>query len=89
MTDTRGLELLTADEVAAILSISKNRAYELCRQGVLPTVRLGRQVRVDALELRRFIENGGKALPCCPQTEPPNANTCRDGYHEVREEMVE
>ena len=32
------------------------------REGILPLVRLGRQVRMDASALRSFILGGGKAL---------------------------
>ena len=40
-------QLLTMDEVAVILGVSRGRAYELGRHGILPVVRLGRQVRVE------------------------------------------
>jgi excisionase family DNA binding protein len=56
-------KLLTIAEVAAILSVTTARAYELARTGVLPTVRLGRQVRIDEGRLLDWINAGGAALP--------------------------
>jgi hypothetical protein len=35
----------------------------MIRRGILPGVRLGRQVRIDPEALAAFIETGGKALP--------------------------
>ena len=56
-------KLLDAPEVAEILNVSRARVYELVRQGVIPVVRLGRQVRVDPDRLRAWIAEGGQALP--------------------------
>lgn len=56
-------KLLTIDEVAGILNVKVARAYELARTGLLPTVRLGRQVRVEERRLIAWIEAGGAALP--------------------------
>ena len=55
-------ELLTADDVARMIRVSRARAYELMRRQILPTVRLGRQVRVSSLALRIFIQRGGVPL---------------------------
>lgn len=54
--------LLTLPEVATILGISKERCYSIAREGILPTVRIGRQIRVDNEQLYRWIDDGGKAL---------------------------
>ncbi|MBH0176776.1 MAG: helix-turn-helix domain-containing protein [Nitrospira sp.] len=48
-------ELLTMQEVAAKLKISKDKAYELVRQGVLPSVHVGRSVRVKPASLEAYI----------------------------------
>jgi len=55
-------KLLKVPEIAQILGVSTQRAYELIRLGLLPSVRLGRQIRVDPIELEKFIVNGGKEL---------------------------
>ena len=50
--------------LAKRLGVSKARAYEMARLGLLPgVVRLGRQVRVDMDKLEAWIDNGGQALP--------------------------
>ncbi|ELK43456.1 helix-turn-helix domain-containing protein [Brevibacillus agri] len=54
--------LLTMPEVAKILGISKERSYAIARDGLLPTVRIGRQIRVDQEQLNSWIQNGGQAL---------------------------
>lgn len=55
-------KLLTVPEVAPILRVSEARAYELARDGLLPVVRLGRQVRVDPDVLAEWIRQGGATL---------------------------
>lgn len=56
------MKLLTIPEVAEILSVSEARAYALAREGLMPVVRLGRQVRVDTEKLAEWIEEGGAGL---------------------------
>lgn len=55
------MRLLTAKEVAAILQVTPARVYELSRIKLLPTVRMGRQVRYDEDALREWIKTGGLA----------------------------
>ncbi|GMA49223.1 hypothetical protein GCM10025857_05800 [Alicyclobacillus contaminans] len=55
--------LLTMTEVAEICGVSVSRVYELAREGLIPVVRLGRQLRVDPEQLERWIQTGGKAYP--------------------------
>ncbi len=57
------LKLLQIRSVAKILDVSEDRVYTLAREGILPHVRLGRQIRVDSQVLEEFIRGGGKALP--------------------------
>lgn len=47
--------LLTLPQVAKRLAISKGRAYELARQGKLPTVKVGKYVRVEPAALDTWI----------------------------------
>ena len=47
--------LLTGDDVAKILNISRSFAFQLMRQGGIPTVKLGRSVRVRKADLDQFI----------------------------------
>ena len=55
--------LLTLNEAAQILNVQYPRAAELARLGLIPVVRLGRQVRVSPDHLAEFISNGGRPLP--------------------------
>lgn len=65
-------EVLTVEEAAAILRISRNAAYALARQWRatggrvgLPCVELGRCVRVPRAALSRLLEGAGSS-----QTDP-------------------
>jgi excisionase family DNA binding protein len=51
--------LVTARVVADRLGVSTHRVYELVRTGQLPSVRLGRSVRIDPVALEGFIAGGG------------------------------
>lgn len=45
------LAMLTVPEVAKLLRIGRNHAYELVARGEIPSVRLGRLIRVPRAEL--------------------------------------
>ena len=47
----------TVVEVAALLQISKSKAYELCRQGLFKTTKVGRSVRVSKLSFDEWLDN--------------------------------
>ncbi len=47
--------LLNISEVSARLNVPLSRCYEMARSGLLPTVRLGRQIRVDPDGLQDWI----------------------------------
>ena len=55
-------KLLTAAHVAALLDVSLPRVYELARVGVIPSVRLGRQLRFDPRLLEEWVRDGGRGL---------------------------
>ena len=65
--DTALRELLTVDEVAALLKVSKSWVYEHTRsRGTpraerLPHIKVGKYVRFDACALRTFIEKKCRA----------------------------
>lgn len=51
-------DLLKCDELAAVLRIGRGKAYMLVRTGALPSVKLGRSLRVPKAALERFLEEG-------------------------------
>jgi excisionase family DNA binding protein len=57
------MSLLTVSEVAQVLRVPRARAYALIREGMLPAVRIGRQLRVAEDALAEWIAQGGQALP--------------------------
>lgn len=57
------MKLMSVREVSDLLKVKPHRIYEMVREGLLPGVRLGRQVRISEDALRRWIQNGGQALP--------------------------
>jgi excisionase family DNA binding protein len=56
------VRLLKAEEVAPTLGVPTLRVYELARTGLLPCVRLGRQVRFAPAALEAFVASGGRGL---------------------------
>ena len=57
------MRLLLVREVAEVLRVPRSRAYELVREGLIPSIRLGRQVRIEESALREWILAGGQGLP--------------------------
>ena len=58
-------ELLTVDDVAAVLKVSKSWVYEHTRSGrsrvdQLPHVKLGKYVRFEARAVRIFLEKNSR-----------------------------
>lgn len=47
--------LLTVDEVAAILRVSRMTVYRLIRNGQLPAVRVGRGYRIKAYAVEKYL----------------------------------
>jgi excisionase family DNA binding protein len=56
------VKLMCMPEVAAVLDVPLSRAYELVRAGLLPVVRVGRQVRVDPPRFRDWVVGGGSDI---------------------------
>ena len=54
--DERQHEWLKVPEVAEVLRIARSRAYELVGSGEIPSIRIGRSVRVSRKELDRWLE---------------------------------
>jgi excisionase family DNA binding protein len=57
--------LLRPAEVAEQIGMGKSKTYELIASGVIPSVRIGKSVRVSADQLRRWVEQlQGKEQRC-------------------------
>jgi excisionase family DNA binding protein len=63
-TDILGAGVLTVEEAGRALRISRGTAYALARRGVLPSVRVGRSLRVPRAGLARLLESAGRPAPC-------------------------
>jgi excisionase family DNA binding protein len=48
-------KLLRGEEVAALLNVSRSHAFMLMRIGELPTIKLGRCVRVRPADLQGYL----------------------------------
>lgn len=64
-TNSQFTNLMTGEEIAKILHVSRAYAYQLMRQKLIPTVKIGRSVRVRPEDLERFIAAnlGQNSLP--------------------------
>lgn len=56
MSDLIMRQLLKPPDVAKHLNISRTAAYRLLAAGEIPSVRFGGSVRVDPLDLERYIQ---------------------------------
>jgi excisionase family DNA binding protein len=54
--DVEGRRLLTADQVAALLQVTRSWVYAETRAGRIPHVRLGRYVRFRGSAIARWVE---------------------------------
>jgi len=49
---------ITVPEVAEMLGISRNFAYELVKQGQLPVIRFGKRLLIPRIALEKMLEKG-------------------------------
>lgn len=48
--------LLSVRQTSRLLGIATSHAYEMCRLGVIPSIRIGKSVRVPRKQLEQWIE---------------------------------
>ena len=48
--------LLTIEEMREVLRIGRNAAYEMVKEGTIPTIRIGRSIRIPRKALIQFVE---------------------------------
>ncbi len=67
-------DVMTASEVAAMLSLPKSTVYELARRGELPCARLGRTIRFIRPDLEaRLRDRWERPMPASSRTVAPTA----------------
>ena len=49
------MNLLTVKETAGLLRMQPQWVYKMVRRGVLPSIHLGRQVRIDEAALKKWL----------------------------------
>ena len=49
---------ITVPEAAEMLGISKNFAYQLVREGKLPSIRFGKRILIPRAALEKILEKG-------------------------------
>ena len=49
--------LLTVGEMASVLRIGRNPAYQLVKDGAIQSIRVGRSIRIPRNALVQFVEN--------------------------------
>lgn len=54
--------LLRPTEVGAALGLSRTVAYDIIRSGELPSVRIGRSLRVKRADLEAFVQRLGESV---------------------------
>jgi excisionase family DNA binding protein len=69
---------LTVDQTAEVLSIGRGSAYEAVRRGEIPSVRLGRTIRVPR---RALLELLGESDPS--ETREPEALSGLEGSRDA------
>ena len=52
--------VLTVEEAAGLLRISRGLAYEMVREGAVPTIRLGRRILVPREALDRMLASADR-----------------------------
>jgi len=49
------MKLITVKETASLLRVTPQSVYRMVRAGVVPSLHMGRQVRIDAAALERWL----------------------------------
>jgi excisionase family DNA binding protein len=61
------VSLISILEMARLLKIRRERAYQMVRKGILPpgvVIRMGRSLRVDSDKLEEWMAAGGSGQRC-------------------------
>ena len=61
--------VLTVEEAAKYLSISRGSAYQACQAGEIPTIRIGRRLLVPRAQLEAILNGEGAPEPASATVE--------------------
>jgi len=67
--------LLRPSEVAELIGLGRSKTYDLIAKGLLPSVRVGRAVRVSANSLRQWIDGLQGATEKPSKSAPKTAHS--------------
>ena len=56
------LDVVTVNELAEMLKIGRNTAYELVRAGIISSVKIGRQIRIPKQAVIAYLAKNGKVI---------------------------
>lgn len=62
---------LTVEQIARVLGISRGLAYQMAREGKIPTLRFGKRIVVPSKAIERLLQEPGLA-----NSEHPGSNKC-------------
>ncbi len=54
------MSLITVPEMAEFLRLPVSRVYTLSKEGILPSCKVGRQIRFSRKAIEDFVASGGK-----------------------------
>ena len=57
-TDVETPRTYKVEEAARLLGIGRNQCYEAVKRGDIPSIRLGKRIRVPRAALDRLLDNG-------------------------------
>jgi len=60
--DAHFRKMLTAQEAAEILNIGRSTIYQMIKEKEIPSVRIGRSVRIRQQALEKFIESNTEKI---------------------------
>lgn len=75
MTNDPECLVLTVPEAGRVLGLGRNASYEAARRGDIPTIRIGKLIRVPKAALNEMLGLGGVGAPfeCNPTALPSEA----------------
>jgi excisionase family DNA binding protein len=52
---SEGLELITVQELQKILRLGRNNTYDILRAGLIPSIKIGRQIRIRKADVLEYL----------------------------------